>query len=65
MIEGERLEEIFDRYMGLEFLEQSWRPAAETPGYFPASRDDHRTPAGELPLELRREALLRAAAGTT
>lgn len=65
MKEYENLEEIFDRYVGLEFLGRDWNyafGAAEMPG---SSTDYSRTSAEEFSPEFRGEPLLQGVAGST
>jgi len=65
MRENENLEEIFDRYAGLELLNRDWphSPGANaTPDW---SMGFARAAAGEFSPELRGEPLPRGVAGST
>ena len=65
MRENDNLEEIFDRYVGLELLNRDWTHAPEAawlPG--PGTGRD-RAAAGEFSPQFREEALPRGVAGST
>ncbi len=62
MRENESLEEIFDRYVGLELLDRDWTPALGTPG---PNTGYARVLSGDFPPEFWGEPLLQGVAGGT
>ena len=65
MRENENLEEIFDRYVGLELLDRDWTHAPEAAG-MPGSGTSHvRAAMEEFLPEFWGEPLLQGAAGRT
>jgi hypothetical protein len=65
MRENENLEEIFDRYVGLELLNRDWTRAPGAAGRSGRSADHARTAAEELSPQFRGEPLPQGIAGGT
>ena len=57
MRENEKLEEIFDRYVGLELLNRDWTHAPGAAGRSGRSADHARAAAGEFSPRFREEPL--------
>ena len=62
MRENENLEEIFDRYVGLELLNRDWTEATWLPG---SGLGSDRAAAGEFSPDFSGEPLLQGVAGST
>ena len=65
MRENESLEEIFDRYVGLELLDQDWTRAPGVAGMPGSSTGYARAASGEFSPEFWGEPLLQGVAGST
>ena len=65
MRENENLEEIFDRYVGLELLNRNWTHAPGAAGRSGRSADHPRAAAEELSPQGRGEPLPQGVAGGT
>ena len=65
MRENENLEEIFDRYVGLELLDRDWTHAPGVAGMLGSSRGYARAASGEFSPDLWGEPLLQGVAGST
>ena len=65
MRENENLEEIFDRYMGLELLNRDWTHAPGAAGRSGRSADHARAAAGEFSPQFREEPLPQGVARGT
>ena len=65
MRENERLEEIFDRYVGLELLDQDWAHAPGAAGMPGSSTGYARAVLEVFSPEFRGEPLLQGVAGST
>jgi hypothetical protein len=63
--ENDNLEEIFDRYVGLELLNRDWTHAPEAAWLPGPGTDRDRAAAGEFSPQFRGEALQRGVAGST
>jgi hypothetical protein len=65
MRENEKLEEIFDRYVGLELLNRDWTHAPGAAGRSGRSADHARAAAWEFSSQFREEPLPPGVAGGT
>ncbi len=63
MRENEKLEEIFDRYAGLELLDRDWADASGAAGRAGRSADHARAAAGEFSPQFLGEPLPQGVAG--
>ena len=65
MRENEKLEEIFDRYAGLELLDRDWARAPGADGRSGRGAGHARAAAGEFSQQFREEPLPQGVAGGT